>query len=277
MKYKGLDTKKKGGKKLNITIRRRVINYYNKLILFVKILLIIIVFLFIFTDYFSNLKYKIGNYITSILVSNHFILEELLVEGNKNTHIDTIIKIVIDSTIHNMPYDKNHNSIFEISLDMIHKQLLNTTWVTGALIERRLPNHLHILITEHVPIAIWQLNNKLFLIDKYGNRITDKDIDKLCNLIHVIGPDANINAATLIDDLNKYPKLAEHILHAQRVGQRRWKLLLKQDITIEMPEKHFNKAYNYLNDLYAKNKLFNLNINTLDLRDIEKYYLEQKK
>jgi hypothetical protein len=43
-----------------------------------------------------------------------------------------------------------------------------------------------------------------------------------------------------------------------------------------MPENGFNTAYNYLNLLNQKDKLFGQNYKLLDLRDPEKYYFENR-
>ena len=124
--------------------------------------------------------------------------------------------------------------------------------IKAALVERRMPKTIYIAIIERKPIAIWQFEKKLYLIDEEGNRISNKDIEKFSKLLQVVGSDANVYAQNLVMELSKHPELAKRITSAVRYGERRWNLNLEQGITVKMPEDDFQKAYNYLN---AKIKL----------------------
>jgi cell division protein FtsQ len=92
----------------------------------------------------------------------------------------------------------------------------------------------------------------------------------------VVGIDANIHAVSLLEDLKQEPQILEKVVAAVRYGERRWNLVLKDDITVKMPERDFMKALKYLSKLHEKNKLFEQDYKIIDLRDGNKYYIEKK-
>ncbi len=70
-------------------------------------------------------------------------------------------------------------------------------------------------------------------------------------------------------NISKYPELK--ILYAIRYGERRWDLILENDIKIKMPESNFIDALDYLHTLLLSNKLSSQS--TIDLRDHKKHYI----
>ena len=140
---------------------------------------------------------------------------------------------------------------------------------------RKLPNTLIIHITERIPIAIWQNQQKLTLIDYEGNIIDMNHIEDFKHLIHVVGSDANLYAENLIETLKTEPSLSSNVISAVRFGERRWNLILKQNITVRMPEIDFEKALHYLAKMHESGKLFDQDYKFLDLRDPSKYYIEK--
>ncbi|MCZ6901826.1 MAG: cell division protein FtsQ, partial [Rickettsia endosymbiont of Ixodes persulcatus] len=71
------------------------------------------------------------------------------------------------------------------------------------------------------------------------------------------------------------PALMNKTLAAVRLGDRRWDLNLKGNISIKLPEKEFEEGLKYIYALNKANKLFNQNYKVLDLRDRNKYYIEK--
>ena len=143
--------------------------------------------------------------------------------------------------------------------------------------ERRLPSKIHIGLVERNPIAIWQFEQKLYIIDSDGSRISTYNGEGFPSLLQVIGADANIYAQGLIDELNKFPNLASKIRSAVRFGQRRWNLNFKDGIVVKMPEANFASSYEFLNSLDKDNKLLNQGYKMLDLRDPNKLITEKYK
>lgn len=250
----------------SILLRRKIAIFYARFTFSFKILLCFGLWLILCTDYLVPIRTKILDLVNLRLSEYGFTFDELYAEGIQNLTLEEI-KLCI-------PHHAS-NAITAINLSSAHNKLLKNRWIKSASITRMLPNKIRIIIEEREPIAIWQNNRKLFLIDETGFAITDKPIQNFLDLPHVIGEDADIYAGELISDIKRHPELRPYILSASRYGQRRWNLNLKQDITVKMPEKNFDIAYDYLAELNKAHKLFDQNYKTIDLRNSEKYYIEQ--
>jgi len=252
--------------KIKLGFKRRASVYYSRIILLVKLTILVAAILLLFTNLLEKPKQKILGNLAVTLGSLGLVLDNVIIEGQKNITLDEIISSIgVGSS----------TPIYLVNIEDIRKKIEENPWVKIALVERRLPNSLYIAIVERNPIAIWQFNKKLYLIDEEGNRITSKNIGKFTDLVHVVGQDANIYAKALIEDLDKHPTLAKKVISAVRYGQRRWDLNLDQKINVKMPEKGFEEAYDYLNSLNKKDRLFNQNYKTLNLQDPNKYYIEK--
>lgn len=256
-------------KKPNIPLKRKLAILYARIALTLKFLVLLVASLMFFTNYLDFVKQEIAQNSYEIAADIGFRFKEVLIEGQQNMPEEEILTTLNADT---------GTPIFAINLQDVQTNLIKNNWIKVAVVERRLPSTIYIAILERVPIAIWQINQKLFLIDEEGYKITllnpDQKNNKFGNLLHVVGTDANIYANKLIHDLKKYPELYSNVISAVRYGERRWNLNLQQNITVKMPEYDFDKALNYLLQLNKNHKLFDQNYKTLDLRDNNKYYIE---
>ena len=84
---------------------------------------------------------------------------------------------------------------------------------------RRLPDTLVIDIVERQPVAIWQNNQQLSLIDSDGAVLEPVRVDHMPNLPLVIGADANRHIGGLGTLMQAAPRLRPQISGATWVGQ----------------------------------------------------------
>ncbi|WP_194966654.1 cell division protein FtsQ/DivIB [Rickettsia endosymbiont of Cardiosporidium cionae] len=256
----------------SISFIRSLYSFYYKIKFFLLLVTITIICLSIFTDIFDNTKKSVINYLNILSYKYGFKIQFLIIEGQKN---------ITDKELLGLFKNQTQTSILNIDLENIRACLEKNAFIKHAIIERRLPNTIHIAITEKSPVAIWQYNNSINLVDDNGEIIyvknIEKYIEKYSNLIHIIGKSANIEVTNLINDLKIYPSIYQKLLYATRYGERRWDLILEQNITVKMPEKNFKNAYIYIYKLYKNSKLFESNYKILDLRNSNKYYIEYKK
>ena len=231
-----------------------------------KIALVVLLYLLFFTTHLSFIKTYIWESFYDFAADAGFKLETVVIKGNMHIEPKEIVSDINADV---------GTPLFSISLKNTYNKLKSNSWVKDATIMRRLPNTLVIHITERVPIAIWQHNQKLTLIDSEGNVIDDKHIETFPNLLQVVGSDANLYAEHLLESLKVQPSLEGNIISAVRYGERRWNLILKQNITVKMPENGFDKALAYLAKMHQSGKLFDQNYKSLDLRDPSKYYVEK--
>jgi len=256
----------KFGSQNKLSIQRRARVWIGRFFFTWKLLLALILYLFFFTSHLSFVREYIWENFCEIAGELGCSLETVVIKGNK--HIDT--SIIVSSLNADVG-----TPLFSLSLEKIHNKLKNIAWVKDVSLQRKLPNTIIIQVLEREPIAIWQNKQKLSLIDSDGNIILTDGIGDFVGLMHVVGEDANIHAVSLIEDLKQEPNIYSNIVSAVRYGERRWNLILKQNITVKMPERDFITALKYLAKLNNKGKLFDNNYKIIDLRDSEKYYIEK--
>lgn len=256
----------KKAKKPNIPLRRKIAILYTRLIFLLKILIFFLLYLLFFTKYFDHFKNEIAQNIYEITADMGLKLENVLIEGQINLPSEEILSSLNADV---------GTPILAINIRQVKNLLDKNHWVKTSAVERRLPNTIYIALLERIPIAIWQINKKIYLIDEEGFKITAQNVEKFSHLPYVVGIDANIYASKLIEDLSICKELFAKVTSAVRYGERRWNLSLEQNITVKMPENGFSKAYEYLINLYQANKLFDQNYKTIDLRDPAKYYIEK--
>lgn len=264
-----MKNKKSQGKnfiKPNISLRRKIRIYLDRLSLGGKIALLVFVYLFVFTDHLHSFQELAESHIYETTSDGGMVLENVLIDGHHNLSTSEVAA-TLNADV--------GTPILSIDLDKVRETLTKNEWVKNAVIERRLPNTIYVKITEREPIAIWQNDKKLYLVDESGSIITPSDISKFANLLHIVGSDAPLHIASLKLDLDSDEALKKRIISVVRYGERRWNILLEQDITVKMPENGFAKAYKYLSKLNENNKLFDHNYKVIDLRDEAKYFLEK--
>lgn len=249
-----------------ISFKRRIRLWQDRSIFTGKILFFIFLYIFFFTNHLNNLKGFLWENFYDLSADVGFTLEKVVIKGNKNLSEDKIVSSLNADV---------GTSLFSLDLKIIHARIKNFSWVEHASVRRILPNSIEIDIIERQPLAIWQNKLKLAVIDSEGSIITTKNIEKFVGLLHVVGNDANLHADSLYDHLKASPEILENISAAIRYGERRWNLVLKQNITVKMPEKNFEEALAYLDKMHKQKKLFGQKYKMLDLRDSNKYYIEK--
>jgi cell division protein FtsQ len=194
-----------------------------------------------------------------------FKLNNIIIQGRSNFNIkDFLSRFNAD----------NNTPLFSINPAEVKQAIESDSWIKAAIVYRKLPNTLQIKVLERTPIALWQYNKRVFLIDEDGYTMNG-DVETFDHLPYFIGEGANVYAASLIKILSQKPSLLHDTSYIIRLGNRRWDLILKNDILVKMPEDNFDKALEYLNNKYTQGVLTD-NIKTLDLRDNQKYYIEKR-
>ena len=123
-----------------------------------------------------------------------------------------------------------------VDLRGIRERLLAIGWVKEARVSRRMPDTLVIDIIERRPVAIWQNNQQLSLIDAEGVALEPVRIEAMPDLPLLIGPAANRQVATLNRLLQGAPHLRPQIAGATWVGGRRWDVRFQTGETLALPE-----------------------------------------
>ncbi len=145
-------------------------------------------------------------------------------------------------------------------------QLETLPWIKSATVERRLPDTIYIHLVERTPVALWQRQGKLVLIDREGDTIPVDKLESYSQFVVLVGDDAPAEAAKLLDMLKTEPDLASHVTAAVRMGGRRWNLKLDRGIEVALPETNPEAAWRQLAKYEKTDGLLQRNIERVDLR-----------
>ncbi len=161
-----------------------------------------------------------------------FRIEKMLVEGRKNTD-PNLLKAIINV--------QTGDPLFSLSPKQAKHLLEETKWIEFAHVQRRLPDTLYIKVIERTPMAIYKDNNgRTHLLDTRGNPIENEDTAKFNQLITISGDNSDTSSPAFIATLLKSPIIYERTIAAQRLGNRRWDIQIKNNagnvITLKMPE-----------------------------------------
>jgi cell division protein FtsQ len=139
-------------------------------------------------------------------------------------------------------------------------------WVRQAAIERRLPSRIYLRLDERRPMALWQLDGRLAVIDETGEIIAGARAEDFAMLTLVVGPDAPAHSAALVRFLDSAPELKGRVSAAIRVGGRRWNLRLDGSIDVRLPEHNPEEAWAQLVRIERQHGVLQRNVTTIDLR-----------
>ena len=144
----------------------------------------------------------------------------------------------------------------------------------SASVQRRFPGTILVHIVERRPMALWQQDGKLALVDDTGTVITRDDVARFANLPIVVGKDAPKEAPALLAMLDSQPDLKSHVTAAVRVSGRRWDLRLDGNVDVRLPEDGADVAWNHLAEMNRTYGLLRRGIVVIDLRMNDRLILQ---
>jgi cell division protein FtsQ len=194
-------------------------------------------------------------------VDSGFVVKEVLLEGRVNSNPD-ILRALMNV--------ERGDSILRFDPDTTKDMLERVSWVKEAHIERRLPDTIYVGLLERKPIALWQYEGKIKLIDSDGVVLTDKNIEEFKDLVLVVGENAPAEAKDILAMTSLEPLIGERLEAVSKIGDRRWDLRLKGGITVKLPEKDIGLAVKMLADAQVNDRLMDKDIIAIDMRDLER-------
>lgn len=199
---------------------------------------------------------------------NGFRVKHLVVDGMDNIEETEVYAIIADQKDRSMPL---------LDLDGVRDELMELSWIQDARVSRRLPDTLHIEITERQVAAVWENNGRLALIDPKGHVLEDIAAGSRPDLPVLSGAKANTMAVELASLLNAAPALKEQVKGAKWVSGRRWDLRFKSGETLQLPEgrKAAETALLKFARFDGVNRLLGHDIINFDMRDPKTLYLRK--
>ena len=195
-----------------------------------------------------------------------FALREVRVEGRGETAVADILAAV---------QANRGDPILGIDIDGVRQRLEDLAWIETASVERRFPDQLIVSVTEAAPMALWQRNQKLYLVSRDGAVIETANLGKYAKLLIIVGEDAPKKAQDLFDILAQEPELRTHVTAAVLVGKRRWNIRMDNDVDVKLPEAGAHEAWRHFADLNRQNDLLDKDVTVVDLRQPDRVVVRQ--
>lgn len=182
---------------------------------------------------------------------------EVNLRGRTNTPIEALAAAV------NV---ERGDPILSLDLDAVRRNVEAIGWVERATVWRQLPDTLHIEIVEREPFARWQIDGRVYLIDRDGKILEEGDRQDFAHLLLLVGAGASDEAGSLLAMLESAPELARHVVNAVRVRSRRWDIEFDNGVVARLPEDQPEQAWARLTELEQSHGLLRRDIEMVDLR-----------
>lgn len=193
-----------------------------------------------------------------------FALETIYLEGRNRSSIEDVRGAL---------GVRKGDPILRISMDEVRTRLEALEYVRQASVERALPSTLYIRIEERSPVAIWQHDGKLSLVDEDGRVMQGEDLAAYGALPLVIGADAPKHVKELLNILASEPELAKQIKAVVRMGARRWDVKFMSGVEAKLPEENPQAAWEKLAKLQREQRVLDRDVTAIDLRENDRTLL----
>lgn len=157
--------------------------------------------------------------------------------GFEVRHVDVRgVKMSEKLPVYKAAFSGSTNSMLLVDIDAVRARLTKLPWVQDASVSRRLPDTLRVIIHERVPIAVWQYQQRLALIDRSGKALPTDHLEKFAALPLIIGQGANLRVDDALALLATDHPLAGKINSVTLISNRRWDLRFISGETLALPE-----------------------------------------
>lgn len=156
--------------------------------------------------------------------------------------------------------------ILSLDLDALRRRIESIGWIRQATVWRQLPDTLHIEVVEREPFARWQIDGRVYLIDRDGKVLEESDRPDFVHLMLLVGAGASDKANELMALLEIDPLLSQQVVNAIRVRNRRWDIEFTNGVIARLPEENPDQAWIRLIGLEREHGLLRRDIEVVDLR-----------
>lgn len=186
-----------------------------------------------------------------------FEIRDVMVVGRDRTERDDLLRAIGTQA---------GDPILSMDLKDAHARVTGLAWVKEARLERRLPDTLFVSLVERQPMALWQRDGKLHVIDLDGGVIPDRDVSKFSDLPIVIGDEAPARAREVLTMLAGEPDLRGRVRAITWVSERRWDVRVDDRINVQLPEQDPRQAWSQLAKMEREHGVLRRDVVAIDMR-----------
>ncbi|MDX2072900.1 MAG: cell division protein FtsQ/DivIB [Alphaproteobacteria bacterium] len=214
---------------------------------------------------FSRTMTAVENKLFAATAQAGFAVHSLHVEGRSRTPMADIQQAL---GVH------KNDPILQLSLEDMRERLQSVHSIREAAVDRTLPDALYIRIVEREPVALWQNQGELSLVDDKGVVMQGIDIEPYRKLPLIVGDGAPSHIGELMQIMAASPELASRFASAIRVGDRRWNIRLQNDIEVKLPEEGAAGALARLMEMDKAEQILARDIKVIDLRVPDRVFIK---
>ena len=238
-------------------MKRNIINKRKKIFFAINKSFILLILVFVLIFFYLSFKFQEITALPKKYIENYshkygYDLDNIDIKGLKFLDKEKVLSFF-------QPF--KGESIFLIPIQDISNKILQSKWVKSVHINSDYKNSLTVNIKEEIPFGIYDNGNQklLFSSDLVILEIFDIQ-NQYSKLITFYGENSIINSKKLILNFDiDFLKLIESAIF---IKDRRWDILLRNKILLQLPEK------NIINAILNYNKIYN-NFSNKDLKQIQ--------
>lgn len=158
-------------------------------------------------------------------------------------------------------------SYFDLDIKYLHKVVNEIPAVASAAIKISAGGVLQINVAEKSPAFIWRKGNVMSVIDETGSfiRIANSRVD-YPKLPLVVGEAADLAVSEISSLMQANEYFKDHVRAFIRVGERRWDLILENNVRIMLPQREFLAAFDRLMLMNQAGSLLSGRLSNIDMR-----------
>ena len=158
-------------------------------------------------------------------------------------------------------------SYFDLDIKYLHKIVNEIPAVASAAIKISVGGVLQINVAEKSPSFIWRKDNIMSVIDETGSfiRIANSRVD-YPKLPLVVGEAADLAVSEISSLMQANEYFKDHVRAFIRVGERRWDLILENNVRIMLPQREFLAAFDRLMLMNEAGQLLSGRLSNIDMR-----------
>ena len=158
-------------------------------------------------------------------------------------------------------------SYFDLDIKYLHKVVNEIPAVASAAIKISAGGVMQINVGEKSPAFIWRKDNVMSVIDETGSfiRIANSRVD-YPKLPLVVGEAADLAVSEISSLMQANEYFKDHVRAFIRVGERRWDLILENNVRIMLPQREFLAAFDRLLLMNEAGSLLSGRLSNIDMR-----------
>jgi cell division protein FtsQ len=217
--------------------------------------------------YIGRTVHRVDDAYDALIADAGFGISEVHLAGNNRTPAASILAA--------LGFEPGQ-SIFDADIQAARARLIRLDWVSDAIVRRQYPDDISVQLIEKLPFALWQApDGEFWVVERNGRPITNKDLTSFAHLPVLIGAGGS-SGADIVDAVAAHRAVAARIKAYQRISERRWNLILDDDVVVKLPEANWPKELDALERLIIDKGILERDVSEIDLRSPTQYFFVLK-